>query len=66
VSDVEGSSGRQLCGGSKSAIEKMLQFGRDLQTMSQNLRRQYGHNDNNKKLIQVIYSTVVRNFNVVA
>lgn len=54
--DVENTSGKQLCGGNRTAIEKMLHFGRELQTLSQNLRRQYGHNDTNKKAIQDAFS----------
>ena len=44
---------RQLCGGNQAAIEKMLQFGKDLQAMSQQLRREYGKNPANKKALQV-------------
>ena len=54
TSDVESTSGKQLCGGNRTAIEKMLQFGRELQAMSQHLRRQFGHSDTNKKAIQVL------------
>ena len=54
TSDVEGTSGKQLCGGNQTAIEKMLRFGRELQAMSQHLRRQFGHSDTNKKAIQVL------------
>ena len=50
---MEGQSSRQMCGGSQQAIEKMLQFGRELQAMSQRLRHQFGHSDTNKKAIQV-------------
>ncbi|KAK7114787.1 ran-binding protein 9-like isoform X3 [Littorina saxatilis] len=53
--DVEG-SGKQLCGGNRTAIEKMLQYGRELQSMSQHLRRQFGHSDTNKKAIQDAFS----------
>lgn len=44
---------RQVCGGSQVAIEKMLQFGRDLHTMSVELKRDYGTNSANKKMLQV-------------
>ncbi|XP_035679367.1 ran-binding protein 9-like isoform X1 [Branchiostoma floridae] len=47
---------RQLCGGSQAAIEKMLQFGRELQGMSVQLRRQYGKNEANKKVLQDAFS----------
>ena len=44
---------RQLCGGNPAAIERMLQFGRELQTMSVQLKREYGKNEANKKALQV-------------
>ena len=44
---------RQLCGGSQLAIEKMLQFGRELQAMSTKLKKDYGKNEANKKALQV-------------
>lgn len=47
---------RQLCGGSQAAIEKMLQFGRELQGMSQQLRRQYGKNETNKRALLNAFS----------
>lgn len=47
---------RQLCGGSQLAIEKMLQFGRDLQTMSIRLRKEFGKNEQNKKQLQDAFS----------
>ncbi|XP_067652546.1 ran-binding protein 9-like [Haliotis asinina] len=50
------SSRRQMCGGSQAAVQKMLQFGRDLKTMSIHLRRQYGKNDANKKALQDAFS----------
>ncbi|KAI8491155.1 Ran-binding protein 9 [Branchiostoma belcheri] len=53
--DVQ-SQRRQLCGGSQAAIEKMLQFGRELQGMSVQLRRQYGKNEANKKVLQDAFS----------
>lgn len=52
--DVDTPSGkRQLCGGSQAAIEKMLLFGRDLQSMSQRLKREYGKSESNNKSLQV-------------
>ncbi|KAK7483031.1 hypothetical protein BaRGS_00025694 [Batillaria attramentaria] len=54
--DVEGPSSKQLCGGNRLAIEKMLQFGRELQGMSQQLRQQFGHSETNKKAIQDAFS----------
>ena len=54
LSDVDTPSGkRQLCGGSQAAIEKMLLFGRELQSMSQRLKREYGKNESNNKSLQV-------------
>lgn len=47
---------RQLCGGSQLAIEKMLQFGRELQTMSIRLRKEFGKNESNKKQLQDAFS----------
>ncbi|CAH1779809.1 unnamed protein product [Owenia fusiformis] len=47
---------RQICGGAPGAIEKMLQYGRELQTFSQQLRREYGKNENNKKALQDAFS----------
>lgn len=47
---------RQLCGGSQIAIEKMLQFGRDLQQLSVYLRQEHGKNDTNKKMLQNAFS----------
>ena len=42
-----------LCGGNQTAIEKMLQFGRELQTMSVQLKQEYGTNETNKKAMEV-------------
>lgn len=44
---------RQLCGGSQAAIERMIHFGRELQSMSELLRRQCGKNSANKKMLKV-------------
>ncbi|XP_064640296.1 ran-binding protein 9-like [Lineus longissimus] len=49
-------SKRQLCGGSQAAIERMLQYGRELQAMSVQLRREYGKNEANKKALQDAFS----------
>ncbi|CAN8000727.1 unnamed protein product [Ixodes pacificus] len=43
---------RQLCGGSQAAMERMLQFGRELHVMSIQLKHEYGTNKNNRKMIQ--------------
>lgn len=45
---------RQLCGGNQLAMEKTLDFGKELQTLSVTLRRQHGKNDANKKMLRVI------------
>ncbi|XP_045191897.1 ran-binding protein 9-like [Mercenaria mercenaria] len=47
---------RQLCGGSQLAIEKMLQFGRELQSMSIRLRKEFGKCEGNKKQLQDAFS----------
>lgn len=47
---------RQLCGGNPAAIERMLQYGRELQTMSVQLKQQYGKNPANKKALQEAFS----------
>ncbi|XP_002404276.3 ran-binding protein 9 [Ixodes scapularis] len=47
---------RQLCGGSQAAMERMLQFGRELHVMSIQLKHEYGTNKNNRKMIQDAFS----------
>uniref|UniRef100_A0A8C1WC43 RAN binding protein 9 n=1 Tax=Cyprinus carpio TaxID=7962 RepID=A0A8C1WC43_CYPCA len=47
---------RQLCGGSQAAIERMIQFGRELQSMSEHLRRERGKNSANKKMLKDAFS----------
>ena len=37
----------------RAALEKILTFGRDLQSMSINLKREHGKNERNKKALQV-------------
>nr|CAD7568661.1 unnamed protein product [Timema californicum] len=49
-------SKRQLCGGSKSAVERMLEFGRELYNMSVHLRQEQGKSENNKKMLQDAFS----------
>lgn len=44
---------RQLCGGNQAATERMIQFGRELQALSEQLSRQYGKNAMHKKMLQV-------------
>ncbi|XP_035218800.1 ran-binding protein 9-like isoform X1 [Stegodyphus dumicola] len=43
---------KQVCGGSQAAIERMLNFGRELHSMSVQLKRDYGTNTANKKMLQ--------------
>ncbi|KAL0622934.1 Ran-binding protein 9 [Plecturocebus cupreus] len=47
---------RQLCGGSQAAIERMIHFGRELQAMSEQLRRDCGKNTANKKMLKDAFS----------
>uniref|UniRef100_H3CRD6 RAN binding protein 9 n=1 Tax=Tetraodon nigroviridis TaxID=99883 RepID=H3CRD6_TETNG len=47
---------RQLCGGSQAAIERMIHFGRELQSMSEHLRRECGKNSANKKMLKDAFS----------
>uniref|UniRef100_W5N0J3 RAN binding protein 9 n=2 Tax=Lepisosteus oculatus TaxID=7918 RepID=W5N0J3_LEPOC len=47
---------RQLCGGSQAAIERMIHFGRELQSMSERLRRECGKNSANKKMLKDAFS----------
>lgn len=44
---------RQLCGGNQLAMERTLEFGKELQTLSVTLRRQHGKNEANKKMLRV-------------
>lgn len=54
VAEVESAQNkRQLCGGSQAAIERMIHFGRELQSMSEHLRRECGKNSANKKMLKV-------------
>lgn len=47
---------KQLCDRSHAAIERMLQFGRELHVMSVQLKREHGTNETNKKLLQDAFS----------
>jgi len=53
--DVQGSAGKQLCGGTSAALEKTLTFGRELQAFSNQLKEKYGKNETNKKMIEVCW-----------
>ncbi|XP_076060828.1 ran-binding protein M isoform X2 [Oratosquilla oratoria] len=60
--DVEGNGkGRKMCGGNPAAMERMLGFGRELQRMSQVLRRELGKNEQNKKMLQDAFSLLAYN-----
>uniref|UniRef100_A0A4W4DPF2 B30.2/SPRY domain-containing protein n=1 Tax=Electrophorus electricus TaxID=8005 RepID=A0A4W4DPF2_ELEEL len=57
VEDLESvQSKRQLCGGSQAAIERMIHFGRELQSMSEHLRRERGKSSANKKMLKDAFS----------
>ncbi|KAL4234621.1 Ran-binding protein 10 [Mactra antiquata] len=47
---------KQLCGGSQLAVDKMLQFGRELYSMNIRLRKEYGKNEANEKQLQDAFS----------
>ncbi|XP_078544114.1 ran-binding protein 9 isoform X1 [Lissotriton helveticus] len=47
---------RQLCGGSQAAIERMIHYGRELQAMSEQLRKECGKNSANKKMLKDAFS----------
>ena len=50
---------RQLCGGNHAATERMIQFGRELQMLSEQLCREYGKNTMHKKMLQVSLDLVL-------
>uniref|UniRef100_A0A3Q3XNF4 RAN binding protein 10 n=1 Tax=Mola mola TaxID=94237 RepID=A0A3Q3XNF4_MOLML len=47
---------RQLCGGNQAATERMIQFGRELQALNEQLCREYGKNATHKKMLQDAFS----------
>ncbi|XP_037085416.1 ran-binding protein 9-like [Pollicipes pollicipes] len=47
---------RALCGGSNTAVEKVLKFGRELQLFYLRLRSEQGESDYNKNLLQDAFS----------
>ncbi|PVD20735.1 hypothetical protein C0Q70_18896 [Pomacea canaliculata] len=53
--EVDGSS-RHPCPTSRSTIEKILQFGRELQAMSQHLKQEFGHSEANKQALREAFS----------
>ncbi|XP_029008762.1 ran-binding protein 10 [Betta splendens] len=50
------SNGKQLCGGNQAATERMIQFGRELQALNDQLCREYGKNATHKKMLQDAFS----------
>ncbi|KAL6107256.1 ranbp10 [Pungitius sinensis] len=56
VTDESCSNGRQLCGGNLAATERMIQFGRELQALNEQLCREYGKNATHKKMLQDAFS----------
>ena len=46
---------RQTLCGNRTALERILTFGREIQSMSISLRREHGKNETNKKALQVIH-----------
>uniref|UniRef100_M3ZUC3 RAN binding protein 10 n=1 Tax=Xiphophorus maculatus TaxID=8083 RepID=M3ZUC3_XIPMA len=49
-------SSKQLCGGNQAATERMIQFGRELQALSEQLCHDYGTNTTHKKMLQDAFS----------
>ncbi|XP_078365279.1 ran-binding protein 9-like isoform X1 [Oculina patagonica] len=47
---------RQTCCHNRTVLEKILTFGRELQNMSVQLRREHGKNETNKKTLQEAFS----------
>ncbi|XP_075998155.1 ran-binding protein 10 isoform X3 [Genypterus blacodes] len=56
VTDDGCSKSRQLCGGNQAATERMIQFGRELQALQEQLCREYGKNATHKKMLQDAFS----------
>uniref|UniRef100_A0A1A8NJ41 Formin-like 2a n=1 Tax=Nothobranchius pienaari TaxID=704102 RepID=A0A1A8NJ41_9TELE len=50
------SNGKQLSGGNQAATERMIQFGRELQALSEQLCHEYGTNSTHKKMLQDAFS----------
>uniref|UniRef100_A0A669BYE1 RAN binding protein 10 n=1 Tax=Oreochromis niloticus TaxID=8128 RepID=A0A669BYE1_ORENI len=50
------SHSRQLCGGNQAATERMIQFGRELQALNEQLCQEYGKNATHKKMLQDAFS----------
>uniref|UniRef100_A0A3B3WN28 Ran-binding protein 10 n=1 Tax=Poecilia mexicana TaxID=48701 RepID=A0A3B3WN28_9TELE len=56
VTDKGRRSSKQLCGGNQAATERMIQFGRELQALSEQLSHDYGTNTTHKKMLQDAFS----------
>ncbi|XP_004564667.1 ran-binding protein 10 [Maylandia zebra] len=56
VTDEVCSHSRQLCGGNQAATERMIQFGRELQALNEQLCQEYGKNTTHKKMLQDAFS----------
>ncbi|XP_019960456.1 ran-binding protein 10 isoform X3 [Paralichthys olivaceus] len=56
TADESCSNGKQLCGGNQAATERMIQFGRELQALNEQLCREYGKNATHKKMLQDAFS----------
>nr|XP_020459922.1 ran-binding protein 10 isoform X3 [Monopterus albus] len=57
VTEDEGcSNSKQLCGGNQAATERMIQFGRELQALNEQLCHEYGKNATHKKMLQDAFS----------
>ncbi|KAF0041526.1 hypothetical protein F2P81_007424 [Scophthalmus maximus] len=54
--DESCSNGKTLCGGNQAATERMIQFGRELQALNEQLGREYGKNATHKKMLQDAFS----------
>ncbi|BES90227.1 CTLH [Nesidiocoris tenuis] len=55
-SSMEYSGTNSLCAGNRPAIERMLEFGRELYTYNKNLINKYGENEENKNMLQDAFS----------
>uniref|UniRef100_A0A8C7MSS1 RAN binding protein 10 n=1 Tax=Oncorhynchus kisutch TaxID=8019 RepID=A0A8C7MSS1_ONCKI len=56
ISLEDSCASRQLCGGNQAATERMIQFGRELQGLNEQLCREYGKNVTHKKMLQDAFS----------
>ncbi|XP_014239826.1 ran-binding protein 9 [Cimex lectularius] len=54
--NVQYAGSKKLCGGSRPAVERMLEFGRELYSYSQHLFHEFGANESNKTMLQDAFS----------